>query len=98
MNSSQLHQEIRNINVMFMRLAQQMLQADKSAATAALGVSDELADLVSGMSGGHIDKMATSSMLLCNLHFDDNVLLNLVGQYTQAAPLQVEAPKQLVAA
>ncbi len=83
MNASQLHQEIRNTNLSFMQLCQQMIRQDKAQAVAALGVSDEMADLVSGLSPEHLLKLSATNMFLCSFRFDDNVLLNMLGGYTR---------------
>lgn len=83
MNTSQLHQEIRNTNLSFMQLCQQMIRQDKTQAVAALGVSEEMADLVAGLSPAHLLKLSATNMFLCSFRFDDSVLLSMLGGYTR---------------
>jgi flagellar transcriptional activator FlhD len=99
MNTSQLHQEIRNTNLSFMQLCQQMIRQDKAQAVTALGVSEEMADLVAGLSPAHLLKLSATSMFLCSFRFDDNVLLNMLGGYTREVRTEENAQKaELVAA
>lgn len=91
MNTSQLHQEIKNINLSFMQLCQQMIREDKAHAVSALGVSEEMADLVAGLSATHLLKLSATNMFLCRFHFDDNVLLNMLGSYTKEVAVEKSA-------
>jgi flagellar transcriptional activator FlhD len=66
-----------------MLLAQQMLRDDKASAIFRLGVSEELADLIVGLSPAQLLKMAASNMLLCCFRFDERLLLNMVTDYNK---------------
>lgn len=93
MNATQLHQEIRSINLSFMQLCQQMIREDKAGAIGALGVSEEMADLVAGLTDTHLAKLSATNMFLCRFHFDDNVLLNMVGGYAKEAVAEKRSAK-----
>lgn len=83
MNAHQLHEEIKETNLSYMLLAQQMIQEDKASAIFRLGVSEETADLISGLTPAQLLKMASANMLLCCFRLDENVLLNMVTDYNK---------------
>ena len=83
MNANQMHEEIKETNLSYMLLAQQMLRNDKASAIFRLGVSEELADLIVGLSPAQMLKMAASNMLLCRFRFDERLLLNMVTDYNK---------------
>ncbi len=81
MNAHQIHEEIKETNLSFMLIAQQMIKGDKVAAIKNFGMSEEMADLVAGLSPAQMLKMSASNMLLCCFRFDDSLLLNMLGNY-----------------
>lgn len=83
MNTNQMYEDIKETNLSYMLLAQQMLRADKASAIFRLGVSEELADLIVGLSPAQMLKMAASNMLLCRFRFDERLLLNMVTDYNK---------------
>ena len=83
MHINQIHEEIRETNLSYMLLAQQMIQSDKVASIFRLGISEEMADLIAGLSTAQILKMAGSNMLLCRFRFDEKLLLNMVTDYNK---------------
>ena len=83
MNAQQLHEEIKEANLSYMMLAKQMINDDKASATFRLGISEEMADLLAGLTPAQILKMATSNMLLCAFRFDERLLLNMVTDYNK---------------
>jgi len=76
-------EEIRDANLSYLMLAQQMLREDKEAAMFRLGVSEELAEMLQSLSTSQVLKMATSSMLLFRFRFDDNLILGMLNGYTR---------------
>jgi len=103
MNTNQMHEEIKETNLSYMLLAQQMIRDDKASAIFRLGVSEELADLIVGLSSAQMLKMAGSNMLLCCFRFDERLLLNMVTDYNKdrmmsqahATTLMAENPLKL---
>jgi flagellar transcriptional activator FlhD len=83
MNTIQVHEEIKEANLSYMMLAQQMIRDDKPSAIFRLGVSEELADLIHGLSPAQLMKMAASNMLLCRFRFDERLLLNMITDYNK---------------
>lgn len=83
MNSTQLHEEIKEANLSYMLLARQMIHEDKAAAMFRLGISEEMAELVAGLSPAQLIKMAASNMLLCRFRFDERLLLSMITDYNK---------------
>ncbi len=84
MNTVQLQEGIRDINLTYLMLAQQMAKEDKAAAIFRLGLTQELVDLIGGLTPAQIVKLASCNMLLCSFRFDENVLLNMVTDYSKS--------------
>lgn len=96
MNAKQIHEEIKETNLSFMLLAQQMIRNDKTHAMTNFGVNEEMADLVAGLSPAQLLKMSASNMLLCCFHFDESLLLNMITDYKKdglLAKVAATAPK-----
>lgn len=83
MNTMQLQEGIRDINLNYLMLAQQMIKEDKAAAIFRLGISKDLTDMLSDLSPTQVIKMAASNMLLCRFRFDEQLLLNMVTDYNK---------------
>jgi len=52
MNTMQLQEGIRDINLTYLMLAQQMIKKDKPAAIFRLGISQDLVDVLANLSPG----------------------------------------------
>ncbi len=83
MNITQLHEGIRDINLTYLMLAQQMINEDKSAAIFRLGIGQDLLEVIAQLTPPQIIKMAASNMLLCRFRFDEKLLLNMVTDYSK---------------
>lgn len=83
MNTMQLQEGIRDINLTYLMLAQQMIREDKAAAIFRLGISQDLVDVLAGLTPPQVIKMASSNMLLCRFRFDESLLLNMVTGYSK---------------
>lgn len=73
--------EIKEVNLAYLMLAQQMLREDREAAMFRLGIGIEVADLLQGLSPAQVLKMAASTMLVCRLRFDDRLLIDLLSNH-----------------
>jgi flagellar transcriptional activator FlhD len=87
MNVDELMAEIRELNLSYLMLAQQMIRQDKVMAAFRLGISQEVADLVSSLSPAQVLKLARSGMLLTRLRFDDDTILDMLANYTKERSL-----------
>lgn len=83
MSTMQLQEGIRDINLTYLMLAQQMIKEDRPAAIFRLGIGQDLVDIIAGLTPAQIIKMAASNMLLCRFRFDENLLLNMVTGYSK---------------
>lgn len=83
MSAEQMMAEIKEVNLTYMMLAQQMLREDKAAAIYRLGISQDVAGIVEGLTPGQLLKMAASSMLLCRFRFDDRLVAELLTSHSK---------------
>ena len=78
MTNEQILAEIREANLTYLMLAQNLIRKDKAEAQFRLGISEESADLMAALSPAQISKIASSSMLLCRFRMDDEVVWSLL--------------------
>src|ERR1700737_4043705 len=78
--SSEMPDTIRAINLSYIMLAQRMLREDKAIGMFRLGLSAEIADLLSGLSLAQCVKLASSDQLLCGFRFNDHAMLMALTQ------------------
>ena len=71
MDMANASKEIADLNLTYMLLAQKLLRQDRAAAMLRLGISGEMADLLTGMSPAELVKLATSNFVLCAFRLDD---------------------------
>jgi flagellar transcriptional activator FlhD len=87
MSREQLMNEIRETNLAYLLLAQQMIRLDKASAIFRLGISDDVARILDQLSPGQILKMAASNMLLCRIRVDDQLILGLLTDHGSEKPM-----------
>lgn len=68
--------EIRDVNLSYLMLAQQMIRQDRAEAIFRLGISGEIADLIANMSNAQVLKMASCNVMLSRFRFDDSTILS----------------------
>jgi flagellar transcriptional activator FlhD len=83
MTMNDMMAEIRDANLSYLMLAQQMIRADKVTAIFRLGVSADIADLIEGMSNAQILKLASGNMMLARFRFDDTAILSMLTSHTK---------------
>lgn len=83
MGADQMVAEMKDLNLSYMMLAQQMLRADKAAAIYRLGISQDVAGILESLTAGQLLKMAASSMLLCRFRFDDRLIVELLTSHSK---------------
>ena len=83
MNAVQLHEEIKETNLSYLLLAQTMIKQDSASALFRLGISAEVADLIAALSPAQLIRMAASNMLVCRFRFDENLLFNMITDYSK---------------
>lgn len=75
------YNDIKEVNLAYLMLAQSLIRADREAALLRLGISEEIADILDRLTPGQVLKMASVDMLLCSFRFDDSLLLNLLSNH-----------------
>ena len=83
MNPTDTYNDIKEVNLAYLMLAQNMVRSDREAAIFRLGISTEIADILERLTPGQVLKMAGSDMLVCNFRFDDTLLLNLLSNHVR---------------
>lgn len=68
--------EIRDVNLSYLMIAQQMIRQDRAEAIFRLGISGEIADLIAGMSNAQVLKIASCNMMLSRFRFNDTAILS----------------------
>lgn len=82
MTDDQLNTEIRDANLTYLMLAQNLIRKDKAAALFRLGVSEESATLIATLSAAQMLKIASGTMLLCRFRMDDDMVWNLLTNHS----------------
>lgn len=89
---SDYQEEIRELNLAHLMLAQKMLKEDRETAMFRLGIGDAVADVLSGLSAARLVRMASCQMVLAALRFDDVLLTGLLaGEGRDAASSSIHA-------
>jgi flagellar transcriptional activator FlhD len=84
--------EIRDVNLSYLMIAQQMIRHDRAEAIFRLGISAEIADLIASMSNSQVLKMAGCNVMLSRFRFDDSTILStLVREKTGTAATPMHA-------
>jgi flagellar transcriptional activator FlhD len=83
MKLDEMLDEMRDVNLNYLMLAQSMIQHDKATAVFRLGISQDVADLIEALTPAQILKLAASGMMVSRFRFDDGVVLNMLTNYTK---------------
>ncbi|MFY9317759.1 MAG: flagellar transcriptional regulator FlhD [Burkholderiales bacterium] len=83
MKTERMLDEIREANLTYLMLAQRLIQEDRAQALYRLGLSEEVADLIGGLSAGQILKIAASSLLMCAFRYNDDQVWNLLTGHSR---------------
>ena len=78
MPQEQLLEHIREANLNYLMLAQQLIRQDRDTAVYRLGVDEDLADLIDKLTPAQLVRISASNTLLCRFRFDDRVILDLL--------------------
>jgi flagellar transcriptional activator FlhD len=81
MKLTDTYNDIKEVNLAYLMLAQNMVRSDREAAVFRLGISEEIADILETLTPGQVLKMASSDMLLCSFRFDDTLLIDLLANH-----------------
>jgi len=79
MKRRDFQEEIKELNLAYLMLAQQMLREDRETALFRLGIDETVADVIEGLSGARLVRMASGQMVLPSFRFDDGMLAGLLA-------------------
>ena len=82
MTNEQMLTEIREANLTYLMLAQNLIRQDKPEALFRLGMSEESADLIAALSPAQVMKIASGNMLLCRFRVDDEMVWGLLTNHS----------------
>ncbi|MFZ3128572.1 MAG: flagellar transcriptional regulator FlhD [Rhodoferax sp.] len=82
MTNEQMLTAIREANMTYLMLAQNLIRQDRAEALFRLGMSEDAAELISTLSPAQILKIASGNMLLCRFRVDDDIVWNLLTNHT----------------
>ena len=81
MNNEQILAEIRETNLSYLMLAQNLIRADREQALFRLGISEEAADRLASLSPAQVLKIASSNTLVCRMRVDDDLVWTLLTNH-----------------
>ncbi|HET8869112.1 MAG TPA: flagellar transcriptional regulator FlhD [Aquabacterium sp.] len=85
MNADQILMEIRETNLSYLMLAQNLIRSDREQALFRLGISEETATMIATLSPAQIMKIASGNTLLCRMRIDDDMIWNLLTSHGKSA-------------
>jgi flagellar transcriptional activator FlhD len=85
MRTARMSEEIRELNLSYLMLAQRLLAEDRASAMFQLGLGVDAADVIADLSPAQVLRMAGSGMVLCQARFNDELLLNLLSSHERDA-------------
>lgn len=83
METAQILEEIRDINLSYMLLAQQLLREDKISAMYRLGINEDVANILEKLSSSQLLRMADTNILLCRFRFDNNLIAEMLSNHSK---------------
>jgi flagellar transcriptional activator FlhD len=78
MSTDNVLNEIRDMNLSYLMLAQAMIRADKAMAMYRLGLTEPVADMVVQLSPQQLVRVAARNQMLCTFRFDDELIWGLL--------------------
>lgn len=84
--NEQLLEEVREVNLAYLVLAQHMIRADQAQAMYRLGVSEEVAEVIDQLTPSQLMKIAGANQLICRFRFDDDIVWNLLTSHSRSKP------------
>jgi len=83
MTENEIMSDIKDANLSYLMLAQQMIRSDKASAIFRLGLSKDIADLLESLSNAQLLKLSSSNMMLARFRFEDSTILSMLTSYTK---------------
>jgi len=80
MHTSELLKHIYDINLSYLLLAQRLISQDKASAMFRLGINEEMATMLGGLTLPQMVKLAETNQLVCQFRFDDSQTITRLTQ------------------
>lgn len=89
-NSAQLDQvqNINDLNLSYLLLAQSLIKEDKDAASFRLGLTDPLMNILKGLSVSQLIKLASTNQLICQLRINSEAVIDFLTKDSRIDALQ----------
>lgn len=87
-SDNQLLDDIHEVNLSYLILAQRLLKKNKSVGMYRLGINEDVAETLMELSPAQIVRLASSSSLLCNFRLNDYDLLKTLSKDVLGGVLQ----------
>ena len=81
MTNEQLLAEIREANLTYLMLAQNLIRHDRAEAVFRLGMSEDACDILATLSAAQVLKLASRNTLLCGFRVDDDLVWSLLTNH-----------------
>jgi flagellar transcriptional activator FlhD len=85
MTADQTLTDIREANLSYLMLAQNLIRSDREQALYRLGISEESAQMIGLLSPSQMMKVASGNTLLCRFRMDDDVVWGLLTNHGKSA-------------
>lgn len=87
MNANSMLDEIREANLTYLVLAQNMIREDRAQAMYRLGVSEDVVRVIESLSPAQLVKVAASNQLVCRFSCNDEMVWGLLTSHTREGQL-----------
>ena len=81
MTNEQILNEIRETNLSYLMLAQNLIRTDREQALFRLGLSEEAADRLASLTPAQVLKIASGNTLVCRMRVDDDLIWTLLTNH-----------------
>lgn len=85
---NELLQNIHDINLSYLLLAQQLIRDDKFTSVFKLGLEDSTIEMLKDLSLPKLIKLSTSGQLICRLRLDNEAVINCLTRDSRIDALQ----------
>lgn len=84
-------EEIREANLSYLILAQQLIRHNKQEAVFRLGINEESAAILAGLSAAQVIKLASRNTLLARFRVDDELVWGLLTNHDSPSRINNDA-------
>lgn len=88
MHTSEMLKHVYDINLSYLLLAQRLISQDKPSAMFRLGISEEMATTLGGLTLPQMVKLAETNQLVCQFRFDSHQTITRLTQDSRVDDLQ----------